>query len=46
MEDVSGVIAKLWRRTLKIYGYHLLMLTFAFTVAAAVCREDASAGDL
>jgi hypothetical protein len=33
--DESGVRAKLWRRTLKIYGYHLLMLTFAFTVAAA-----------
>ena len=29
MEDVSGVIVKLWRRTLKIYGYHLLMLAFA-----------------
>jgi hypothetical protein len=33
--DESGVRAKLWRRTLKIYGYHLLMLMFAFTVAAA-----------
>jgi hypothetical protein len=33
-EDASGMCAKLWRRTLKIYGYHLLMLTFAFTVAA------------
>ncbi len=33
--DESGVRVKLWRRTLKIYGYHLLMLTFAFTVAAA-----------
>jgi hypothetical protein len=27
--------ARLWRRTLKIYSYHLLMLAFAFTVAAA-----------
>ncbi len=26
---------KLWRRTLKVYSYHLLMLTFAFTAAAA-----------
>jgi hypothetical protein len=34
-KDESGLRAKLWRRTLKIYGYHLLMLTFAFTVAAA-----------
>src|ERR1700753_1135420 len=31
----SGLRAKLWRRTLKIYGYHLLMLAFAFTAAAA-----------
>jgi hypothetical protein len=35
LKDESGLRAKLWRRTLKIYGYHLLMLTFAFTVAAA-----------
>jgi hypothetical protein len=35
LTDESGMRAKLWRRTLKIYGYHLLMLTFAFTVAAA-----------
>jgi hypothetical protein len=35
-EDTSGLRVKLWRRTLKIYGYHLLMLTFAFTVAAAI----------
>jgi hypothetical protein len=34
--DASGLRTKLWRRTLKIYGYHLLLLTFAFTVAAAV----------
>jgi hypothetical protein len=34
-EDSTGVRVKLWRRTLKIYGYHLLMLTFAFTAAAA-----------
>ena len=32
--DPSGMRAKLWRRTLKIYGYHLLMLTLAFTLAA------------
>lgn len=39
MEDVSGVIVKLWRRTLKIYGYHLLMLAFAFTVAALFAEK-------
>ncbi len=33
-EDPSGMRAKLWRRTLKIYGYHLLMLALAFTLAA------------
>ena len=27
--------SKLWKRSLKIYGYHLLMLALAFTVAAA-----------
>jgi hypothetical protein len=27
---------KLWKRSLKIYGYHLLLLSFAFTIAAAV----------
>jgi hypothetical protein len=34
--DEQGLRAKLWRRSLKIYGYHLLMLAFAFTVAAAI----------
>src|SRR5712664_963427 len=34
-EDESGLRGKLWRRTWKIYSYHLLMLAFAFTVAAA-----------
>lgn len=33
--DASGVRVRLWKRTLKIYGYHLLMLAFAFTIAAA-----------
>ena len=27
--------SKLWKRSFKVYGYHLLMLAFAFTVAAA-----------
>jgi hypothetical protein len=34
-EDEAGLRMKLWRRTLKIYSYHLLMLAFAFTAAAA-----------
>jgi hypothetical protein len=35
MVDASVMRAKLWRRSFKIYGYHLIMLTLAFTVAAA-----------
>jgi hypothetical protein len=34
-QSESGVRGRLWRRTFKIYSYHLLMLAFAFTVAAA-----------
>jgi hypothetical protein len=34
--DPARARMKLWRRSLKIYGYHLLMLVFAFTVAAEV----------
>jgi hypothetical protein len=34
-KDETELRVKLWRRTLKIYGYHLLMLAFAFTAAAA-----------
>ena len=34
IRDEPGVRMKLWKRSLKIYGYHLLMLAFAFTVAA------------
>ncbi len=33
--DASDVRIRLWKRSLKIYGYHLLMLAVAFTVAAA-----------
>ena len=33
--DAAGVRIRLWKRSLKIYGYHLLMLAFAFTIAAA-----------
>ena len=35
VQDATGVRARLWKRSLKIYGYHLLMLSLAFTVAAA-----------
>ena len=34
-QNETGLRVKLWRRTLKIYSYHLLMLAFAFTAAAA-----------
>jgi hypothetical protein len=36
LRDPSGVRAKLWKRSLKIYGYHLVMLTLAFTVIALI----------
>ncbi len=35
VQDPANARAKLWMRSLKIYGYHLAMLTFAFTVVAA-----------
>jgi len=35
LENATGVRAKLWKRSLQIYAYHLLMLTLLFTVAAA-----------
>src|ERR1700728_3930940 len=34
-EDSDGVRSKLWLRALRIYGYHLIMLTMVFTVVAA-----------
>lgn len=33
--DPPGVHVRLWKRSLKVYGYHLLTLIFAFTVVAA-----------
>ena len=33
--DATGTRIKLWKRSLKIYGYHLVMLSLLFTVAAA-----------
>jgi hypothetical protein len=48
VQDAPGVRAKLWKRSLKIYGYHLLMLALAFTVAAAfaVHTHRAAIGNL
>jgi hypothetical protein len=48
VHDAPGVRAKLWKRSLKIYGYHLLMLALAFTVAAAfaVHTHRAAIGNL
>ena len=34
-EDSGGVRTKLWKRALRIYGYHLIMLAMVFTVVAA-----------
>jgi len=33
--DATGVRTRLWKRSLQIYGYHLIMLALLFTVAAA-----------
>jgi hypothetical protein len=35
VQDPDNARAKLWMRSFKIYGYHLAMLAFAFTVVAA-----------
>lgn len=35
MRDPPGVHVRLWKRSLKVYWYHLLTLTVAFTVVAA-----------
>jgi hypothetical protein len=35
MQDPPGVHVRLWKRSLKVYGYHLLTLAIAFTVVAA-----------
>lgn len=36
VENPANVRARLWKRSLKIYGYHLLMLALAFTVVAEI----------
>jgi hypothetical protein len=35
-EDSAALRTKLWKRALRIYGYHLILLACAFTMAAAV----------
>jgi hypothetical protein len=39
LEKKPGVRARLWKRSLKIYGYHLMMLALLFTVAAAFAER-------
>lgn len=39
-ENATGVRVRLWKRTLEIYGYHLVMLALAFTVAAAFAVQS------
>lgn len=39
VEDQATARSKIWRRSLKIYGYHLAMLALAFTVAASYAVE-------
>jgi hypothetical protein len=36
LRDPGRVRVKLWKRSLKIYAYHLIMLTLAFTVIAQI----------
>jgi hypothetical protein len=36
VQDPSNVRARLWKRSLKIYSYHLIMLALAFTVVAQI----------
>ncbi|MGB9030220.1 MAG: OpgC domain-containing protein [Acidobacteriaceae bacterium] len=35
MENPAGVAWRLWKRSLKLYAYHILLLAFAFTIAAS-----------
>ncbi|HWE86781.1 MAG TPA: OpgC domain-containing protein [Terracidiphilus sp.] len=36
VQDPAHVLSKLWKRSLKIYAYHLVMLTIAFTLVAEI----------
>ena len=38
-EDSPALHSKLWKRAAKIYGIHILMLTLAFTVVAALATS-------
>lgn len=42
-QDESGVRVKLWKRSLKVYAYHITMLALAFTVAAAFAVDTRKA---
>ena len=35
MEDPADVWSRLWKRSFKLYAYHLFLLAFAFTIAAS-----------
>ncbi len=35
MEDPAGMRAVMWKRSLKLYAYHMFLLIFAFTIAAS-----------
>jgi hypothetical protein len=39
VRNPANVRTRLWKRSLKIYGYHLIMLTLAFTVVAAIAAH-------
>ena len=39
LEEPEVMRQKLWRRSLFIYGYHVLMLAFAFTIAASIAAR-------
>ena len=38
-EDSDQMRKKIWKRSFRIYGYHLFMLLFAFTIAATVASH-------
>jgi hypothetical protein len=38
-EDPDEMLEKIWKRSFRIYGYHLFMLLFAFTIAATVASH-------
>lgn len=43
VQDPAQARARLWKRALQIYGYHLLMLAFAFTVLAGLALHTRKA---